>query len=343
MMQMDGEKELKFLLEKVRRNRNIDFSQYRRAVLERRLQHRLFETRCAGYLEYVMLLNQDPTEYDRLIQTLTIKVSEFFRDPKVFDYLRGRVIPEIVSRKKDRSSKRIRVWSCGAAYGEEAYSTAILFCEVLGRGLSEFDIEIVATDIDKSALARAPWGSYDKKALRRVSPHLLFKYFTRSGDRYVVNEIWDHGDGTWVGEQIVRTVQRNNYRIGTIICDPLAKGDANNENTTFDKIEQVLMRHGHLLATGSKDKQSGIIEINNHLEGPNKEPSLFFFSDLVRTLYEIEGWMYDKETQKPKKEDDDMMEGLYRILLLDTKWEPMEDEDEEYEDNREGRSAVGGY
>jgi len=187
--QIEIDSELKFLLEKVKRNRNIDFSQYRMPVLERRIQHRLFETKCETYLDYVMLLNQDPKEYDRFIGTLTIKVSEFFRDPKVFDMLGKTVIPEIISQKEAKGINRVRAWSCGVAYGEEAYSTAILFCEVLGRRVDEFDIEIVATDIDKSALEIAPWGAYGKRALRRVSPHILFKYFTRSGGSYVVSDL----------------------------------------------------------------------------------------------------------------------------------------------------------
>jgi chemotaxis protein methyltransferase CheR len=65
---------------------------------------------------------------------------------------------------------------------------AILFCEVLGRRIDDFDVKILATDIDKNALERSPWDSYDASALRRMSPHLVSKYFTRLGDRYMVND-----------------------------------------------------------------------------------------------------------------------------------------------------------
>ena len=186
--QIKNERELRFLLDKIKRNRNIDFSQYRLRVLERRIQHRLHLTGCANYLDYVMLLNKDPEEYDRLIECLTIKVSEFFRDPKVFDLFGDMVIPQIVSEKQARGDKKIRAWSCGAAFGQEAYSMAILFCEVLGTDLDGFDIKILATDIDKDALEKAPWGSYDRTSLRKISPHLLFKYFTRFGDRYILSD-----------------------------------------------------------------------------------------------------------------------------------------------------------
>ena len=93
---MEEDRNFKFLLDKIKRNRNIDLSQYRRSVLERRIEHRLHLTGCATYLDYVMLLNRDPLEYDRLIEAFAIKVSEFFRDPVVFDLLGEVIIPEIV-------------------------------------------------------------------------------------------------------------------------------------------------------------------------------------------------------------------------------------------------------
>ncbi len=72
--------------------------------------------------------------------------------------------------------------------GVVGYSMAMLFCEALGHKLDGFDIRILATDIDKSALEKAPWGSYDESDLRKMRPHLLFKYFTRFQDRYVVSD-----------------------------------------------------------------------------------------------------------------------------------------------------------
>ncbi len=194
------DKEINFILDKMKRNRNIDFGQYRRQVLERRIQHRLHSTGCATYLDYVMLLNRDPQEYDRLIEILTIKVSEFFRDTVVFDLLGHTVIPEIVSDKQAKGSKVIRAWSCGTALGQEAYTMAILFCENLGSDLNGFDVRILATDIDKDALEKALWGSYEKAAMSKMSPHLLFKYFTQFGDRYIVSDkaksliIFKYGD-----------------------------------------------------------------------------------------------------------------------------------------------------
>jgi hypothetical protein len=178
----------------------------------------------------------------------------------------------------------------------------------------------------------------------RKNQALLFMATSPRNDRYLFHEVWEHGDGTWVGEQIIRVKNLMSLRINRVICDPLAKGDRNNDNTTFDKIAEVLARHDIMLETGTKDKTSGILQINTHLEGPNGEPSLFVFPNLVRTIKEFEGWMYEDKGDdkgKPKKVDDDMMENLYRLLLLDTQWYDVEDE--EYEEEQYAVNSVTGY
>jgi|GEM_PF-1962921 len=152
---------------------------------------------------------------------------------------------------------------------------------------------------------------------------VLFIATSEKNERYVVDEVWEHGDGNWLAEEIVRRVRTNAYRVNRIVIDPLAKGDSNSENTTYDKVQAVLARHDLLLETASKDKDSGIIAVKSHLKGPNNEPSLFVFDSCTRFIAEIEGYMYEDKGEnmgKPSKEDDDMMENLYRLCLLDTEY-----------------------
>jgi len=172
---------------------------------------------------------------------------------------------------------------------------------------------------------------------------LLFCATDERNFRYLFHEIWEHGSGFDVGDWIIRIIKRRVLRINRVICDPLAKGDPNNENTTFDKIGAKLFPYDIILETATKDKDSGIIEINNHLLGPNKMPSLFVFNTCLRTIDEFEGWMYD-ENGKPAKEDDDFMENLYRLLLLDTEYVPPDDEDEKDQElDRDEVNPVTGY
>ena len=159
----------------------------------------------------------------------------------------------------------------------------------------------------------------------RENQAILFMATAPDNRKYLFHEIWDHGDGTWVGEQVVKYVQAHSLRVANIIIDPLAKGDRNNDNTVYDKVELILGNFGLPLDTASKDKASGINLVKSHLISPNNEPVLFVFNNLVRTPREFDGYMWDKDTNKPVDKDDHMMENLYRLLLLDTQYEPMED------------------
>ena len=167
------------------------------------------------------------------------------------------------------------------------------------------------------------------------------------GERYVCGEVWDHGDAKWVGEAVVRLVKYNSYRVNRAIIDPLSKGDGNNDESVFEIVSRILMGYGIVLELATKDKDQGILEVKKHLLGPNGMPSMWFFDDLRRTIFEIEGYMWDKDTQKPMDKDDHMMENLYRVCLLNTVWrEPFDYSDDEYvvpPAYMVGRDAVTGY
>jgi hypothetical protein len=178
----------------------------------------------------------------------------------------------------------------------------------------------------------------------REKQAVLFNATDPKNDRYACDEIWGHGNGKWIAESILRKVKYHSYRVNRVIIDPLSKGDSNNDNSVYETISTILMQNGMILETATKDKEQGILEVKNHLFGPNQQPSQFFFDDLVRTIYEIEGWMWDKDTQKPQDKDDHMMENLYRLALLKTQWTEAYnyyDDKEVYDDS--GRDATTGY
>ena len=175
---------------------------------------------------------------------------------------------------------------------------------------------------------------------------VLFIATSPNNIKFLVNEIHKHGDGTVIANDIIRLILNNSFRVGRILIDPLAKADSNNLETTYGKIDKVLNLFGYYLETASKDKESGILSINNALLGPNNMASLFVFVDMKRTINEAENWMYDKDTGKPQKIDDDMMENLYRGMLLVTQYYPPEDDyvDEEVSNGTDqGANSVTGY
>lgn len=135
----------------------------------------------AAYLER---LEASPDECDRLIETIAINVSSFFRDPAVYEALAREVLPEIIGRKQMGRSKEIRVWSAGCAAGEEPYSLAILLDRALKGKKSEWSYLIFATDIDNSALERAKAATYGREQFKDTKLDVLDTYFTPHGGGY---------------------------------------------------------------------------------------------------------------------------------------------------------------
>ena len=136
----------------VERRRGLDLTHYRRATLSRRLANRMLAAGATSDATYRRLLDDDPAEIDRLLATLTIKVSRFYRNAFVFDRL-GPLVPEL---RRLAGASVLRIWSAGCAHGEEAYTLALLI---------DPPAAIDATDIDESALTAARAGWYPPAAL----------------------------------------------------------------------------------------------------------------------------------------------------------------------------------
>jgi len=185
--QPDDERELRGLLTDVRERRGVDFTSYRRTTIVRRLQRRMsatnFET-LAGYRRYLL---DNPDEEQRLVSSLLLKVTDFFRDPKVFAYLRERILPGLIDAARERGSE-LRFWSAGCATGEEAYSIAILASDVMGAGSARIPIRVFATDLDSSAIGFARRGVYPAKSLANLAPELVTRYFTEVNGEYEITK-----------------------------------------------------------------------------------------------------------------------------------------------------------
>lgn len=175
----------------------------------------------------------------------------------------------------------------------------------------------------------------------RTEQAVLFVATDPMGFKFACDEIWGHGSPDWLADQIARRVNLQQYRVNNVLIDPLSKGDQNNDFTVFQKIATGLARYNIPLRTATKDLYGGILEVKTALKGPNQMPSLFFFDDLKRTISEIEGYVWDKKNPgHVLDENDHMMENLYRICLLNTKYSEPEDEAyEAYEAERNRKRA----
>jgi chemotaxis protein methyltransferase CheR len=138
----------------------------------------------AGALYRLLASHALPHEgLDALVSGLNVSETHFFRDKSQIQALEQRILPEIIGRR--RPERRLRVWSAACSTGEEAYTLAILIRRQL-PDLGEWDVRILATDLNGRSLERARRGVYGPWSFRGVPPQVMDTYFARAGERYEV-------------------------------------------------------------------------------------------------------------------------------------------------------------
>lgn len=163
-----------------------DFSSYRVSCLRRRLALRMSVLRMASLDDYLAYLSAEPAEIEQLLDTLTIHVTDFFRDSEVFDAIEKKILPALVDEKMHSPSRTIRIWSAGCSTGEEAYSLAIVVLGYLRARGVPLALEVYGTDISKEACATAREGAYPGRKMARVPDALRQKWFAAEGTDYRV-------------------------------------------------------------------------------------------------------------------------------------------------------------
>jgi two-component system CheB/CheR fusion protein len=168
------------ILERVLGGANVDFSEYKKSTILRRIARRMQIGGVASYADYVARLDRDPAEVRALAEDLLIVVTEFFRDAAAFDLLAEKVMPELIAGAGD--DRPIRIWAPAVGTGQEAYSLAMLLREAAARAGREPRVQIFATDISPTALERAALGVYAEVEMTNVSTERRAAFFSRTED-----------------------------------------------------------------------------------------------------------------------------------------------------------------
>lgn len=181
MTEMIEAREYTFIKRKVLNLTGVDLNCYKTPQVQRRLKTYLVRSGQVNWHKFFQAVQNDPMAVSKLKDYLTINVSSFFRDSEKFDYLRGAILPELT-----RGHHRLRVWSAGCSHGHEPYSLTILLAEATGFYRKH---EILATDIDRSALDRTQAGGpYTADEVSKVDPALLNRYFRATDSGYYLIE-----------------------------------------------------------------------------------------------------------------------------------------------------------
>ncbi len=146
---------------------------YKEKPLKRRIAVRMRALGLTDFCQYHNHIKENPSEIEKLLETLTINLSYFFRNPETFEYIKTSIFP-ILKEKRET----LTFWSAGCAQGEEPYSLAILAQEssLLNK------VKIYGTDIDNHILKQAARGIYSTMALQYTPDHVKAHYFEKTND-----------------------------------------------------------------------------------------------------------------------------------------------------------------
>ena len=175
------------ILTSVRSLSGVDFSHYKESTIKRRIRRRMILRGIDELEKYAALVRGDNQEAQNLYEDILINVTEFFRDQESYRAIVKLVFPRMLQERKD-SDRQVRLWVPGCSTGEEAYSLAIVLLEYLGDKAEERPIQLFATDISESALAKARAGIYPASIAQTISPERLRRFFVKSDSAYQINK-----------------------------------------------------------------------------------------------------------------------------------------------------------
>lgn len=130
-------------------------------------------------LDWLFSTTLEKAQVEVLASHLTVGETYFFRDRNSFQILEERILPPLIQARA-AGEKRLRIWSAGCATGEEPYTLAIVLCRLI-PDLRDWNITILATDINPRFLEKAARGVYSKWSFRDVPPGIVERYFRSAG------------------------------------------------------------------------------------------------------------------------------------------------------------------
>jgi chemotaxis protein methyltransferase CheR len=156
----------------------ISLGDNKQPLVVSRLSKRLRELHIDSFEAYYEFVTQDGSgdEFTRMLDLLSTNKTDFFREPKHFEFLREQILPTL------EPEKRIRIWSSACSTGEEPYTIAMTLHESV-KAPAQWDFSVLATDISTRVLAHAAAGLYEEERIRTVPPDVVRRHFLKGKDK----------------------------------------------------------------------------------------------------------------------------------------------------------------
>lgn len=167
--------EFNLIKEIIYKESGIHLSDMKRALVQSRVTKRLRELQMWNYEDYCQYLTDNyDKEIVNLINCITTNKTDFFREPRHFEFMKQTALPEFEHAGK----KNIKIWSAGCSIGAEPYTIAISACEYFQDKKMPV-IKILATDIDTQVIRKGESGIYNISEVESIDIDILRKYFMR--------------------------------------------------------------------------------------------------------------------------------------------------------------------
>ena len=161
--------------ELVREITGISLSEAKHDLVYSRFRKRLRANGLNSFAQYIELVRSGAAdEREQFANAITTNLTSFFREAHHFEYLKKHVIPDL----SERSNRRIRMWSAGCSTGEEVYSIAVTLLQNW-QSIRQFDVKLLATDLDSSVVATAHDGIYVESRIEDIEESLRRRWFSR--------------------------------------------------------------------------------------------------------------------------------------------------------------------
>ncbi len=170
----------------------VNFSNYKKTTVNRRISRRMILNKIENINEYTVYLRAHPEEQQALFDDLLISVTTFFREPNTFSVLKEKVFPQLIEKLQSKRQP-IRVWIPGCSTGEEVYSIAMAIAEFLEeKHLVNIPTQIFGTDVNSKNIDKARRGIFSNTIEDNVSKDRLNRFFTLfNGNCQVIKPIRD--------------------------------------------------------------------------------------------------------------------------------------------------------
>jgi chemotaxis methyl-accepting protein methylase len=177
------------LTDKISRDKGFGCASYKEKCLRRRIAVRMRARGVHTYGDYSRVLDSDHTEYELLLDALTINVTKLFRNWETYSVIAEKVVPALWAS----AIPTINVWSAGCSSGEEPYSLAALFhqhAERIGElGALARRVKVLGSDIDARCLTAAQSGTFEEGDFADTPDELRRRYFASAPPFQIIPEV----------------------------------------------------------------------------------------------------------------------------------------------------------